>query len=91
MQSVPLDNGLEGFLFPDTYRFDRQADAESIVLTMLETFKKKAWPLFSDQTLSYAYETLILASIVETEVRSDRDRSLVAGIFLRRLAIGQPL
>ncbi|MBP7811643.1 MAG: endolytic transglycosylase MltG [Candidatus Moranbacteria bacterium] len=91
LQSVPVDNGLEGFLFPDTYRFDRQADAESIVRIMLETFKKKAWPLFSDQTLSYAYETLILASIVETEVRSDRDRSLVAGIFLRRLAIGQPL
>jgi len=91
LQSVPVDNGLEGFLFPDTYRFDRQADAESIVRIMLETFKKKAWPLFSDQTLSYAYETLILASIVETEVRSDRDRSRVAGIFLRRLAIGQPL
>lgn len=89
--SIPLGGGLEGFLFPDTYRFDRQADAERIIRVLLETFGKKAWPLFSGQSLSDAYETLVLSSIVETEVRSDRDRSLVAGIFLRRLSIGQPL
>ncbi|MBP7811496.1 MAG: endolytic transglycosylase MltG [Candidatus Moranbacteria bacterium] len=91
LQSVPSDKGLEGFLFPDTYRFDRQADAESIIRIMLETFEKKAWPFFLGQTHSYAYEMLVLASVVETEVRSDYDRSRVAGIFLRRLAIGQPL
>ena len=91
LQSVTLEGGLEGFLFPDTYRFDRQVDAERIVEVMLETFEKKAWPLLSGQTPSRAYETLILSSIVETEVRSDRDRSFVAGIFLRRLSIGQPL
>lgn len=91
LQSLPPEVGLEGFLFPDTYRFDRQASAETIIYTMLEVFKKKAWPLFAEQTTLSAYETLVLASIVETEVRSDQDRALVAGLFLQRLAIGQPL
>jgi UPF0755 protein len=89
--SVPSESGLEGFLFPDTYRFDRQADAETLVRTFLGTFQKKAWPLLETDTPLKAFDVLILASIVETEVRSDRDRAMVADLFLRRLAIGQPL
>ena len=82
--------GFKGFFFPDTYRFDRQADAEKYRSGSALRLSEKA-PLFSGQSLPDAYETLVLSSIVETEVRSDRDRSLVAGIFLRRLSIGQPL
>ncbi len=91
LQSVPSEGGLEGFLFPDTYRFDRQADAEALVRTFLGTFQKKAWPILEAENPSGAFSTLILASIVETEVQSDRDRAMVADLFLRRLAIGQPL
>lgn len=84
---------LEGFLFPDTYRFDRQASAESIIRTLLQTFEKKAWPLLKSKTVyTYTpYDILILSSIVETEVQSDRDRALVADLFLRRLAVNHAL
>lgn len=91
LAALPPQATLEGFLFPDTYRFDRRADAMSIVNTFLATFEKKAWPLLRQQTGMQAYRTLILASIVETEVQSDRDRALVADLFLRRLAIDHPL
>lgn len=82
---------LEGFLFPDTYRFDRKADAEAIVRIMLTTFERKVWPLLSSRAPKDAYAALVLSSIVETEVRSDKDRALVADLFLRRLAIDHPL
>lgn len=91
LNSLPAGASLEGFLFPDTYRFDREADAKTIVETLLATFEKKAWPLLDKATPKEAFDTLILASIVETEVQSDRDRALVADLFLRRLAIGQAL
>ncbi len=85
LKTVPYASGLEGFLFPDTYRFDRQANAETIVSTLLETFLEKAWPLL-DAKSTAPFDTVILSSIVETEVRSDYDRALVADLFLRRLA-----
>lgn len=91
LQSVKPGAGLEGFLFPDTYRFDRQADAVTITHSLLETFQRKAWPLLQEGSSLGVFDTLVLASIVEAEVQSDRDRALVADLFLRRLAIGQPL
>ncbi len=91
LSTLPPEASLEGFLFPDTYRFDRKADALGITRSMLATFERKAWPLLSARTSKDAYASLVLASIVETEVRSDQDRALVADLFLRRLAIDHPL
>ena len=88
---LPPQASLEGFLFPDTYRFDRKANAETIVRVMLTTFERKVWPLLSSRAPKDAYAALVLSSIVETEVRSDKDRALVADLFLRRLAIDHPL
>ncbi|MBP5993422.1 MAG: endolytic transglycosylase MltG [Candidatus Moranbacteria bacterium] len=88
---LPPGGSLEGFLFPDTYRFDRKADALDITRSMLATFERKAWPLFASRTSKDAYAALVLSSIVETEVRSDQDRALVADLFLRRLALDHPL
>lgn len=91
LAELPKQASLEGFLFPDTYRFDRKADAASIIKIFLSNFERKAYPLLRAKTEKEAYESLILASIVETEVRSDHDRALVADLFLRRLAEEHPL
>lgn len=85
---------LEGYLFPDTYRFLKGVSAEEVVAKMRETFTKKAIEGLLDRSEEQGlslHEALTLASIVEAEVRSFEDRKLVADIFLRRLDIGMPL
>lgn len=80
---------LEGFLFPDTYRFKINSSADDVVERFLQTFDKKAWPLFEGSTDWYT--RLILASLLEREVPAFNDRQLVAGIFLKRITLGIPL
>jgi len=79
---------LEGFLFPDTYRFHINSSPEIVVRTLLNNFEAKAWPLLSDTGTWYDY--LILASFLEREVPEFEDRRVVAGILLKRLKLGMP-
>lgn len=89
---------LQGFLFPDTYRFFPKSSTEAVIRKFLDNFQKKAWPLISKcrasnikcKTLNDK-ETLTLASIIEKEVPFAHDRRLVSGILRKRLAIGMPL
>jgi UPF0755 protein len=76
---------LEGYLFPDTYRFYTASSASEAVRKMLDEFKSKT------EKLGLTAERLTLASIVEKEVPGDDDRAIVADIFLRRLEEGIPL
>ncbi len=80
---------LEGFLFPDTYRFKINSSADDVVERFLLTFDEKAWPLLEDSTDWHV--RLILASLLEREVPSFGDRQLVAGILLKRIVLGIPL
>lgn len=94
LSSVPRDASLEGFLFPDTYFFDPEASAESIIEKMLGNFGKKIdAPLraAAENKNRNLYAAITLASIVENEVRSEEDRQMVSDLFLRRLALGQAL
>ncbi len=76
---------LEGFLFPDTYRFSFEASTTVVVEKFLSNFEKKAWSLLSRSRRDY-YEVLTVASLLEKEVKSFTDRALVAGIIYKRLA-----
>ena len=81
---------LEGFLYPDTYRFFPNSPTNDVVKKFLANFNKKAMPVLSEATGDY-YKTLIVASIIEKEVPFLEDRYLVAGILYKRLKIGMPL
>ena len=81
---------LEGFLFPDTYRFYKDSPAENIARRFLENFNKKARPMIIQNELS-SYELLILGSLIEKEVPFHADRLMVSGILRKRLAIGMAL
>lgn len=81
-------NSLEGFLFPDTYRFFKESSAEAVARKFLDNFRDKTQSLLSG---SRAYRTLIIASLLEKEVRSFKDRQIVAGIIEKRLKLGMPL
>lgn len=84
----------EGYLFPDTYFFDKDIDGEGIVRKMLGIFNTKitaqmlAGAAKSGKSLN---EIIIMASIIENEVKTDEDRAIISGIYWNRIKIGQPL
>jgi UPF0755 protein len=80
---------LEGFLFPDTFTLIEPAKASALVANQLKDFKQR----FADVNLSYArskhltpYDVLKVASLVEGEAASAKDRPLVASVIYNRLA-----
>ncbi len=80
---------LEGYLFPDTYKFSRHAGALKILQAMVKQFRREANRL--GITPAEAPRVVILASLVEKEVHLDGERSKVASVFENRLAAGMPL
>ena len=84
----------EGYLFPDTYFYDRTTSLEKMVRTMTELFFKKVSPeLISEakgQNLSL-HDWVTLASLVEKETAVPSERPLIASVFLNRLKRGMPL
>jgi UPF0755 protein len=82
---------LEGFLYPDTYYFEKDNLNKNIIM-MLENFNLKFNEVYKDYKGSLnKYDILKLASIVEKEAMVDEERPLIAGVFLNRLEIGMPL
>lgn len=84
----------EGYMFPDTYLFPKDYSASQIVEKLQNTFDMK----YSDDLKMKIKklgltekEGVILASIVEREARSDKARTDVASILLKRLKIGMGL
>lgn len=92
----PDNVGLEGYLFPDTYRFFEEATAEEIVTRMLNEMEENVEAIRPEigehpggpETV---HEYLTLASILEREVRGSQDMAIVAGLFYNRLEIGMAL
>ena len=83
----------EGYLFPDTYHFPSDADITSIIQTMRENFNTKTASLMDDIESSghSLSDVVIMASLLEKEVRTDANRRIVAGILWNRLGRGMPL
>ncbi len=85
--------GLEGYLFPDTYRFPRGLAAEEIVRALVERFQR-AWRGVADGAAAIGMtqrQVVTLASIVEKETGQASERPLVASVFRNRLARGMRL
>lgn len=94
MADKPAWATLEGYLFPDTYRLFKDASPEDVVRKLLANFESKISPeLRRDIAASgrTVFETVIMASIIEREVRGEEDGALVADLFWRRLEIGMAL
>ena len=85
---------LEGFLFPDTYSFNKSWSSREIVEKILGNFDKK---ISSDLLLEInrqgksIFDIVVMASIIEKEVRTSEDKKLVSGILWKRWGIGMPL
>ena len=81
---------LEGYLFPETYRFPKLARAEDIILRMVATHRRifDELPRAARVANFSNHEIVVMASIVEKEARVADERPLVAGVFYNRLERG---
>jgi len=87
-------DGLEGFLFPDTYRFPADAKPAAVIDIMLRNFDRRVTPELRNDMASHGltfYQALALASIVEREAVKADERPTIAGVFLNRIDRGMPL
>jgi UPF0755 protein len=85
---------LEGYLFPDTYRFPPDITPDGVVKRMTEHFNEMyatMTPPPGAATELTKHETVILASIIEKEAELASERPLISGVFHNRLKKGIPL
>ena len=85
------EKSIEGWLFPDTYRFAPGVSDLEIVRHAHGQMKKRlaeAWAARDPKVnLASPYEVLILASIIEKETGAGNERPLIAAVFLNRLRV----
>ncbi len=78
---------LEGYLFPETYEFYKNASLEEILTKMLDKTKNvldNYSTSLKKRGLSY-HELLTMASIIENETMAQEDRSIVSQVIYKRL------
>lgn len=83
--NVPSDTA-EGYLFPDTYSFIKNMNADDV----LKIFVKNFWATLKNNNITVNdipnfHNTVILASIVEREYQVPEEAPLIAGVFMNRL------
>ena len=86
---------LEGWLFPDTYLFDKQSNDLDVLARAVRAMQGKIEAEWlnraADLPYKTPYEALIMASIIEKETGREADRTLVAAVFVNRLRRGMLL
>lgn len=82
---------LEGYLFPETYRFAPGVALESVIRTMVEHYRR----FWTEERLARARElgltrreVTTLASIIQGEARRVEEMPTMSGVFHNRLRIG---
>lgn len=90
---VRIAAGDEGYLFPDTHDFLPDVRAPQVHQEMRRVFEEKIEPLKGEIAASghSLHEIITMASLLEKEAKTMRDRHLISGILWKRLEIGMPL
>lgn len=89
LESKPDELRLEGYLFPDTYHLSEQSEPQVLVKKMLDNFESRISSLKIRERS--VFEIVTMASLLEKEVRTSKDKKIVAGILWKRLENGMPL
>lgn len=90
----PQAKNLEGYMFPSTYNFPKDATPKHIIKTMVEQFKKTWQPEWNERARALGRtprEIVTIASLIETESKFDAERPIVASVIYNRLAKNIPL
>ncbi len=84
----PKAGSLEGYLFPDTYRFSRHATPDEMVSAMVKRFRSAT---ASAGIRGDFHRLVTMASLIERETPLENERPLVASVFVNRLNKDMPL
>ena len=85
---------LEGYLYPNTYKFPRTVKAREVLVAMVEQLRQVVGPdlLVRMQELKMTmHEVLTLASVIEKETGSGGERPEISAVFHNRLKKHIPL
>ena len=87
LQDKPWYVSYEGYLAPETFRVYKNADVKSIIETLLRhrenQITDEMWSDIEKSGRTF-FEILTMASILEREVQTEKDKSIVSDIFWRR-------
>ena len=90
----PEATDLEGYLFPDTYRFSRDTEADAIAERMLSQFEQSVGPDYAARAKAVGLtvrQAVTLASLIEEETSVPEERQRISAVFHNRLARRVPL
>lgn len=91
---IPKENGLEGYLFPDSYKLSNGATQSEIISKALNNFERKITQDIRKQIKASPYsfhEIITLASLVEREAKGMEQMKMMAGVMHNRLNTGMRL
>ncbi|MCH8932215.1 MAG: endolytic transglycosylase MltG [Nitrospinae bacterium] len=91
LESLHIPSGsLEGYLYPETYKFSKAGGARRIVQTLLDTFKERVLQperVQQAEAMQFTFHEIItLASLIEKETGLGKERKLISSVFHNRLA-----
>ncbi len=89
-----LATDLEGYLFPDTYRFSRDATADAIAARMLAQFEAAVGEDYATRAEAVGLtvrQAVTLASLIEEETSVPDERRRISAVFHNRLERRMPL
>ena len=85
---------LEGYLFPDTYFFNKDSSLDEIISKMFNNFDKKFDAGMREEVVRQnktIEQIMILASIIQNEALNEKEMPLLSGVFSNRLVKNWPL
>jgi len=90
---IPSES-LEGYLYPDTYWFLKEARVDGMADKMVARFDQVVMPFWqksSKDTKLNLHEILTLASIIEKEAKVASERKIISSVYHNRIQLGMPL
>ncbi len=95
MQSLGIRPPYDGWFYPETYQFNYGESVRNVLARSFQVMQEKVNELWDNraQNLPFKspYEAIILASLIEKETALDEEKSLISGVFIRRLERGMRL
>jgi UPF0755 protein len=95
MQSLGIRPPYDGWFYPETYQFNYGESVRNVLARSFQVMQEKVNELWDNRAhnlpFKSPYEAIILASLIEKETALDQEKSLISGVFIRRLERGMRL
>ena len=95
MQSIGVKAPYDGWFFPETYNFNYGESVENVLRRSYKEMQQKVSDLWINRDkglpLKSPYDAIILASLIENETALDNEKTLISGVFIRRINEGMRL